>query len=90
MRRMLQVVKFLNLNYMKKLIRELKMKDVGLSILVAIVVICTIGGLASRCWWKDDNAIEEIAEEIIEKETGVAIDLSPATPENPPDLKFKH
>ncbi len=29
----------------------------------------------------DDNPIEEIAEEVIEKETGVDIDLSPNSPE---------
>ncbi len=29
----------------------------------------------------DDNPIEEIAEEIIKKETGADVDLSPSTPE---------
>lgn len=30
---------------------------------------------------KDDNPVEEIAEEVIKKETGVDIDLSPNSPE---------
>lgn len=32
--------------------------------------------------WKDDNVIEEVAEDIIDHETGVNIDVTPRSPEN--------
>lgn len=58
------------------------MKDVSIILFVAIVSICVIGGIISRTFYGPDNAIEEFAEDIIERETGINLDLSPSTPEN--------
>lgn len=42
-------------------------------------------GVGAKLFWpslKDDNPIEEVAEKIIEQQTGVDIDLSPSSPES--------
>jgi hypothetical protein len=46
-----------------------------------IVIAAIIIGLLSGRFLFQDNSIEEISEEVIKKETGVNIDLTPATPE---------
>lgn len=45
--------------------------------IAAIVLAAIITGLVSIHYMGNDNPIEEVAEEIIEKEIGVKIDLSP-------------
>jgi len=50
---------------------------------VSIVCISLIIGFGSRyIFKKDDNKVEELAEEIIFQETGYYIDLTPLTPED--------
>ncbi len=46
---------------------------------IAVVLTLTAGviGMASTHYLGRDNVVEEVAEEIIDKETGVNIDLSP-------------
>lgn len=59
-----------------------KLYELGSLIIISIVVgICLVGGLASTYFLGDDNPVEEVAEEVIKKETGMDVDLSPATPE---------
>ncbi len=53
------------------------MKILFLIVLAGSVII---GGLSSL-WLGDDNIVEEICEDIIEKETGQLIDLTPESPE---------
>jgi hypothetical protein len=47
-----------------------------------ILILAIIIGIGSVLFYGDDNAIEEISEEIIKTETGMAIDLTPSSPEN--------
>jgi hypothetical protein len=46
-----------------------------------IILISLIIGFGSIFLLGNDNPIEEIAEKVIEKETGIDIDLTPASPE---------
>lgn len=46
-----------------------------------IVLVAVIIGLVSGYFWYPDNPIEEIAEEVIKEETGIAIDLTPVVSE---------
>ncbi len=51
---------------------------------IAVVVGALVVGIGSRFVWKklkNDNPIEEIAEEVIKKQTGLDIDLTPCSPE---------
>ena len=58
-------------------------KLVGIIIVAAAVTV----GVASRFLFKKtDNVIEEIAEDIIEKQTGYDVDLSPDT-DDAPDIQ---
>lgn len=59
----------------------MKLREASLIIIFSIVAICVVGGITSRYFFGNDNAIEEEAEEIIKEKTGVDIDLSPSTPE---------
>lgn len=47
-------------------------------------VICGLIGIGSYHYFKlpQDNIVEEIAEEIIKKETGIDVDLSPESKED--------
>lgn len=47
-----------------------------------ILILAIIIGIGSVFFYGDDNAIEEISEEIIKTETGIDIDLTPSSPEN--------
>lgn len=58
----------------------MKLHDLSL-IIVGIVVVCLAVGLISSQFYGPDNEIEEAAEEVIKKEIGVDIDLSPSTKE---------
>lgn len=61
--------------------------DLGLFVVVCIVVACVVGGVASYYCLGPDNVIEEIAEDIIDGQTGWDVDLSPSTPERGPPTK---
>ena len=55
-------------------------------IVVMLIVSCFFGGctyLNKKVGLKDDNTIEEITEAYIFEHTGLDIDLSPNSPENP-------
>ena len=49
-------------------------------ILGIVIALCIIVGIVSIYFWGADNPVEEVCEDIIKKETGVDIDLSPGTP----------
>jgi hypothetical protein len=51
-------------------------------IAAALVIAAIIGGVGSRFFLGPDNIVEEAAENIIEKNTGFSVDLSPQTQEN--------
>lgn len=58
------------------------MKVNELSVLViGIIAIAALAGYLSSRWLKEDNIVEEIAEEVIAVETGAHVDLSPNSPE---------
>lgn len=46
-----------------------------------ILILVVIIGLGSVYFYGDDNAVEEISEEILKQETGIDIDLTPSSPE---------
>lgn len=51
-------------------------------VIVAIIVgIAAVIGIISGCFLGDDNPVEEVAEDVIQDETGVHIDLSPNSKE---------
>ena len=58
----------------------MKLYDGGLLVVCIIVVALGVGYLSSR-WLGHDNAVEEAAEEVIESQTGMMIDLSPDSKE---------
>lgn len=58
----------------------MKLYDAGTILLLIIFVSFSIG-IASDLFLSPDNPVEEIAEDIIEKETGVKVDLSPGSEE---------
>jgi len=59
----------------------MKMYELGTMIIITVVSICVVAGLVSKFWFGADNPIEETAEKIIDFETGIDIDLSPASEE---------
>lgn len=59
----------------------MKLYDFGIIILVAIVVGAAVIGVVSVKYLGSDNAVEEVAEEVIKAETGVNIDLTPSSKE---------
>lgn len=48
---------------------------------VIVVILAIIVGISSAYFLGDDNPVEEIAEEVIQEETGINIDLTPNSPE---------
>ena len=46
-----------------------------------VVILVLILGISSAYFLGDDNALEEIAEEVIQEETRINIDLTPNSPE---------
>jgi len=44
-----------------------------------ILILVVIIGLGSVYFYGDDNAVEEISEEILKQETGIDIDLTPSS-----------
>ena len=53
----------------------------GSALIVGILVVALIAGYASSKFLGEDNAIEEAAEEVIESQIGVDIDLTPDSKE---------
>ena len=55
------------------------------TICVIVIAAAAIIGVASSkmMHMKEDNAIEEVAEEVIKKQTGLDVDLSPESKEEP-------
>lgn len=58
----------------------MKMYELSLVILLALLVGTLVGG-GSYYLWGPDNVVEEVAEKIIDVETGLNVDLSPKTTE---------
>lgn len=58
--------------------------DISLIVKACIVGAALLTGLASTFIFKlkNDNAVEQIAEEVIKDETGITIDLTPENKEN--------
>ena len=56
--------------------------DGALIVLIVIVVICGLGTTMALRNGHQDTAIEEFTEALIERETGIDVDLSPDSPEN--------
>lgn len=59
-----------------------------IKIIGAIIIgVATLVGIASRwIFKKTDNVVEEVTEQIIRKQTGYTIDLSPDTPDPQSDI----
>lgn len=55
-----------------------------------IIAAAIIIGLLSSYFCYQDNPVEEISEEIIEKQTGVKVDLTPQTPEEESEDKLSY
>lgn len=62
----------------------MKMYDGGLIIIGIVVGLAIVVGVVSQFFMGPDNPIEEIAEKIIESETGEKVDLSPEVLEGMP------
>lgn len=50
-----------------------------------MMTLCMLGSCSFLKNYPQDNIAEEIVEDVIEKETGINVDLSPLTPEK---IKF--
>ncbi len=51
---------------------------------LGVVTIALAGGCTyfnKKLGWADDNPVEEILEEVVERQTGFKIDFTPKTPE---------
>lgn len=65
-----------------ELIKKTKgMSMTGILITLTIVALATALGIGSQYYWGDDNAVEEAAEDIIQQQTGLQVDLSPSSKE---------
>ena len=67
---------------MKEILQDIPLKMKLAMAGALIVLLITIIGCSG--FWKNypqDNIVEEIVEEVIDKETGLDIDLSPFTPD---------
>ncbi len=56
------------------------MKEFSFLIVIIIVSVAVVGYISTK-FLGDDNPVEEIAEEVIESQTGVDVDLTPNSPE---------
>ena len=59
----------------------MKLREASIIVILSIVLVCVAAGLISTHFIGNDNPIEEVAEKIIEDQTGIPIDLSPQSPE---------
>lgn len=55
----------------------MQIREAGLIILAAVFVLGMAGFAVSKITKKNDTVVEEVIEDIIEKHTGLDIDLSP-------------
>lgn len=55
----------------------MRLLDIGSVIIVVIVVSACIAGIVSKHYLGNDNFVEQTAEDVIQQETGVEVDLSP-------------
>ena len=66
-------------------IRNMNWRRAFVKLVIAIVIIIScVGGCSyfnKFMGLKDDNVVEEAAEDVIEHETGIHLDLTPLTPE---------
>jgi hypothetical protein len=58
----------------------MKLYDGSVLVVGILIVALSVGYVSSR-WLGEDNPIEEAAEEVIESQTGMEIDLSPSSEE---------
>lgn len=58
--------------------------NIPLLLKACIVASAIMAGVASTLFFKlkNDNTVEEVAEQVIKDETGVDVDLTPGSPEN--------
>lgn len=59
----------------------MKLCEGGTIIMVIVLTLLGLGGLVSIKFLGHDNVVEEVVEQIIEKQTGLDIDLSPSSAE---------
>lgn len=59
---------------------NMKFYDLGVTILIVVLLVGVIG-MASVKYLGPDNVVEEVAEKVIEVETGKDIDLTPKSEE---------
>ncbi len=59
----------------------MKMFELSVIVVVVIIGVCVLGGLLSTVWLGKDNPVEEVAEKVIQEETGINIDLTPSSKE---------
>lgn len=58
--------------------------DIRLMIKIALIPVALLAASVTKHFWngyRDDNAVEEIAEQVIKHETGQEVDLTPESPE---------
>ena len=61
----------------------MKLYELGIIILIGgLVALATVGYLSQK-WLGADNELEEHVEEVILDHTGLEMDLSPCSPEDP-------
>ena len=54
-----------------------RLYDASLIVIATIVGVCVLAGICSSYFFGDDNPVEQVAEKIIQEETGINVDLSP-------------
>ena len=57
--------------------KEISMSEIILKVAIIISALAAAFGAKYLLHWKDDNPVEQVAEEIIKEEIGADIDLSP-------------
>jgi hypothetical protein len=62
------------------MVKFMKLYDGG-ALVIGILVVALVAGYASSHFLGEDNPVEEAAEEVIESQTGMDIDLSPGSEE---------
>ncbi len=59
--------------------RMMRIFEASIFVAICVIFIATTIGVISSTFLRDDNVIEEIAEEIIEDQTGLEVDLTPSS-----------
>jgi len=63
---------------------KIVMSTIGGVMLIILILGLSLSGCSWLTHYPEDNVVEEIVEHIIHEETGLDLDLSPASPETPP------